>query len=509
MRIASPRARIWCGALAVLLVSALVYLPGLGRNGLRSTEGHRAIPAWHILESGEWLPTRMFEAVYVRKPPGMPWAIAASSFVFGQNEFAARFPSALGSILGALLVFVMAWRWFGLVGGAVAAGLAQALTPGLWAPGRSAEIETLNNLMTAVFAYGLIDLVVAERTRMKWMCVCALALGMFGVALMKGPASFPAMLGAVAAVVLVKGWRPLARRRGVWAGIAVGSMATGGLAWAVFHAMRASPSADAQAVVTDKLVWWHLWRESDFGEVLALAPLTFAGALPGALALLFPFGADARAEAGDAGAGERLRIARTLAWAFVFSVATYLLIGVSNPRYTMPASVFAAPCVGYVWCGLRGAMRPHRARIARVMMLGHPLALLVALLAGAGAWILVAEPARGRDSGRDAGQAMGALLPAESDVWADELVEARPETLWYAQRAAAEGGRHVRAVWRPGLHKPWPDGALFALVRSGGVASGEESRVVTQLDGEPHRLGEFRVHMYDVTLLRTDERGEH
>lgn len=509
------RGRLWLGVIVVAAMSALVYLPGLGRNGLRSTEGHRTIPAWHIVDTGEWLPTRMFEAVYVRKPPGMPWAIALSSMIFGQTEFAARLPSALGSILASLLAFAAAWRWFGSLGGAIAAGIAQSLAPGLWAPGRSAEIETLNNLMTALLVYGLIDILVAKRaasdaesTRRHPAAISVLALGLFGAALMKGPASLPVLAGAILGAALVVGWKPVVRSGAMWLGLFIGMTLSGGLAWMVVDAMRAAtsvtPGAAATGVVTDKLVWWHLWRESDLGEVLALAPLTFAGALPGALALLFPFGPDARAEATDTEAHFRLGIARALALGFVASVAIYLLVGVSNPRYTMPASVFAAPAVAYVWRALRDGMTPVRARIARAMMLGHPLVLLGALLLSAAAWIIVAEPRRGLDSGREAGRELSSWLPDGAEVWSHELVESRPETLMYARLAAAEQGKRVRVIWRPELTAPWPPGVFLALVRSGGVARGEERSARETPGAAIVEVGSTRVHVYEVVLLRVE-----
>ena len=82
-------------------------------GGLSYTEGHRAIPAWEMLESGDWLVTTLFDRVYLRKPPGMAWAIAGSSAVFGQTEFAARFVSAVCSTAMVLVAYGFARRWFG------------------------------------------------------------------------------------------------------------------------------------------------------------------------------------------------------------------------------------------------------------------------------------------------------------------------------------------------------------------------------------------------------------
>ncbi|MFG0259415.1 MAG: ArnT family glycosyltransferase, partial [Phycisphaerales bacterium JB041] len=111
-------ARRWRQVLLLVIVSAAIFLPRLGATGLSMSEGHRAIPAWEMLEDtragdAHWLVPRMFETAYLRKPPGMLWAIAGSTAVFGETEFAARFPSALSAMLLGIAVWWFATRWFG------------------------------------------------------------------------------------------------------------------------------------------------------------------------------------------------------------------------------------------------------------------------------------------------------------------------------------------------------------------------------------------------------------
>ena len=129
---------------AVLLVAVccVVYLPGLGATGFSMSEGHRVIPAWEMLDdarAGEahWMVPRMFGTAYLRKPPGVMWAIAGSSAVLGETEFAARLPSAVAATLLALAVWGFSTRWLGWPWG-LAAGLAHALLPVLWPSARSA-----------------------------------------------------------------------------------------------------------------------------------------------------------------------------------------------------------------------------------------------------------------------------------------------------------------------------------------------------------------------------------
>jgi hypothetical protein len=80
------------GALAVLLIAALIYLPRLGADPLAGTEGHRALPGWELLdrlEAGEPLDRailipRLFQRPYLRKRsrPGANTRSSTSSPTF-------------------------------------------------------------------------------------------------------------------------------------------------------------------------------------------------------------------------------------------------------------------------------------------------------------------------------------------------------------------------------------------------------------------------------------------
>lgn len=84
---------------ACLLVSILwaaIYLPGLGSTELKGEEGRRILPAMTMLETGNWLVPYVGGKPFLRKPPLVNWAIAASFAATGiRNEWTARLPSAL------------------------------------------------------------------------------------------------------------------------------------------------------------------------------------------------------------------------------------------------------------------------------------------------------------------------------------------------------------------------------------------------------------------------------
>lgn len=84
-------------AFAVLLVLwAAIYLPGLGSTELKGEEGRRILPAVTMLETGDWLVPHIGGKPFLRKPPLVNWAIAASMKLTGvRDEWTARLPSAL------------------------------------------------------------------------------------------------------------------------------------------------------------------------------------------------------------------------------------------------------------------------------------------------------------------------------------------------------------------------------------------------------------------------------
>lgn len=472
--------RPWVSALLVVGVCALVYWPMLGSGGLTATEGHRVIPAWSMMDSGDWLVPRLFGQAYLRKPPGIQWAIALSSEVLGRTELAARAVSALSCTLMALVAWVFAGRWFGWRW-ALAGGLAQALMPWMWTVGRQAEIEALHTLMVQLACLSAMDVMMRDRPVRALagaLSGALIALGVTGMALTKGPAGAPALVGAfVGACLARRSWRPAAWAT-VWVGIGVGAAVVG---WTLF-AVSTRLARTGEAAITQG-AGAFLFEPGRIARVIALAPTALAAMVPASLAFLFPWGPDARAEADASDAArERWARARGLALAWAAGLAVCTLAGVGNVRYAMPMAVFAPPAAAAVFAAWRtGGLVRARGAIARAMTLGHPAVITAALLAGAWVWIGTGERALRASSGRDAGVELGRALAGQleggggpAEVWADDLVEARPEVLAYARRAA--GGR-VAIRWTPGLgDRVTPAPGVWVVARED-EGSGERAAV--------------------------------
>ena len=90
------------------------------------TEGLRAIVAAEMLHSGDWLVPRLYGEPLLTKPPGHYVAIATVSWPVGEvREWTARLPS----VLAAMFIVLLLYRWFSRVFDPQAGFVAALLAP--------------------------------------------------------------------------------------------------------------------------------------------------------------------------------------------------------------------------------------------------------------------------------------------------------------------------------------------------------------------------------------------
>ncbi len=209
--------------LLVLAVALFVNCAGIGSGPLAGTEGHRALVAHQMVRSGDYLLPRLYDQIYLAKPPLHYWILAGMEKLTGRaDELIWRLPSAVaGAAMAGFLCF-MAAIWFGRLAGIVS-GMACCSIVALWGQNHTAEIDAINSLASVITACLLIHLAFVERRR---VVVCALCAGLaFGVELLlKGPAGLGAVAGALAGpAVLNRGTRTL-KRPWPWIAVGIGSV---------------------------------------------------------------------------------------------------------------------------------------------------------------------------------------------------------------------------------------------------------------------------------------------
>ncbi|HYE61791.1 MAG TPA: glycosyltransferase family 39 protein [Phycisphaerales bacterium] len=453
--------RAWFQLTLVLVVAACIYWPMLGSSGFAFSEGQRVFPGWAFAREGDWWMPRLLDQPYLRKPPGMPWAVGAFALLFGESEYSARAVSALAVTLGGILAFAFARRWFGGVWGLIA-GLAFLLTPLYWYPGRSAEIEALHNLFVQLAMLSAIDIIVNRpRTRASLLWAIPFALGLAGMATVKGPAALPALIGALTgACIAARSAR----------GLVTGHLITGfliALAFLAFVAGRIlERSADLPEAPVLQGAEQFLWKPGRRLEVLILPASALLAALPWSAPLLL-----ALARPQDRDTREHT-LGRAVSFSVLAALAIYTVIGVYNNRYTMPITTLLPIVTAYAgWRLSRHDLPAWGQRVARHSLMHRPWVWGLALLMAALTSLVYTEHRRDvRTSGRDTGERLGELLPDGALLTGDLLMDHRPEVAWYARERAAKLRKSITVRWTP-AHKNGqgqfplpPPGSFIALL---------------------------------------------
>lgn len=110
----------------LLLLGGFSFFYDLNRLSLRYwDEASYALNAWEMNETGEYINLYQFgkNDFYNTKPPLAIWCMALSMKVFGINEWAVRFPSAIFALLSVLWLFYFCKRWLNMPEAGLVAGL--------------------------------------------------------------------------------------------------------------------------------------------------------------------------------------------------------------------------------------------------------------------------------------------------------------------------------------------------------------------------------------------------
>lgn len=262
--------------IALLIVSALLFLLNLDIPGLTDRdEGSNAEAAREMLESGHWIsPTLNYEPRFA-KPAFAYWLIASSYRVFGVNEFAARFPSALFGITLILLQYLFVTRLAGASIG-LSAALMLLLNIEIITIGRLVLTDSVLMFSTTLAVYSFwLGLYGHGRERhLIWLFYVSMAVAL----LTKGPVGLIIpLLGVIPYLTFTREWSRFKERGSPLAGSAL-LVALGApwyMAMFVIHGSTYAESAQANTIGRFLSV-----LEGHGGTILFYVPVLFFGFFP-------------------------------------------------------------------------------------------------------------------------------------------------------------------------------------------------------------------------------------
>jgi 4-amino-4-deoxy-L-arabinose transferase-like glycosyltransferase len=171
--------------------------------------GQYAGTAWEMVESGSWLVPTLEGIPRLQKPPLVYWITAASLWLFGRNEFAARLPTALALVGLTLVTGGLGARLYGPSRGVVAAAML-GTSFGMVALGKLIMPEPFLALGIALSLLAVVRCAEDPRRR-SWWALAAWAAAALG-SLSKGLHGFllPAVIAALVAALSPGSRRALA-----------------------------------------------------------------------------------------------------------------------------------------------------------------------------------------------------------------------------------------------------------------------------------------------------------
>ena len=194
------------GVFALLLVFAT--LGGLNRPFHTRGEAREALAAQSILAGDSWILPRIYDGRLPSKPPFTHWMMVLSTQLFGDDvmsEAAARFPSALASLLFVLFFFIWVQGYFNRSTALIVSLI--LVTSIEWS--RSATVSRVDMVFSVAVAAAvcaIINFVMGRGRYSKVLLFLALTIGV----LSKGPAAWVIVgLFALTASLVERSWRPV------------------------------------------------------------------------------------------------------------------------------------------------------------------------------------------------------------------------------------------------------------------------------------------------------------
>lgn len=187
-------ARGYC--LLLVLCAGLLFLAGLGRCDLWNPDEPRVAGiAAEMARTGDLVVPRLNGRPFLEKPPLGFWCIAGAFRVLGEHHFAARIALALAAIGGALLVFVLARAMGYGAPTAFVAGFVLATSMEYWTVGRRCIVDMVLCFFTTGAGLCFFNAIRSQAARIPWATGFVLSLG--GALMTKGLVGLAVPLSAL------------------------------------------------------------------------------------------------------------------------------------------------------------------------------------------------------------------------------------------------------------------------------------------------------------------------
>lgn len=195
----------------LVLIAALLFFAGLNSRKLFGSDEPRVAGiAAETAIYGNWTEPALNGKPFLEKPPLYLWCDALSLKLFGNNEFAAKLPSASSAFLGVLALFMLARRMGASGLSAFISGLILATSAQYWDGGRKCMIDIMLAVFILFAFWTFYQLVQAEKLKHKIWWFLALTLSLGGALFAKG------LVGLAIPAVAIGAWlffRDLSNRK--------------------------------------------------------------------------------------------------------------------------------------------------------------------------------------------------------------------------------------------------------------------------------------------------------
>lgn len=341
------------GVLTALLCGVL-FFACLGSTPLSDRdEGEYAASVAEMRRSGDFLIPRLGGRLYLEKPILIFWLVAGSQYLFGQNEFAARLPSAVCAWLTVLLLLWLVGRAGGRPGWGVLSAAAFGLSPLVVLVGRAVLTDMPLTLFTTA---SLLCFFMASQKKghgdLGWYLSAWAGLGL-GF-LVKGPVALAVVLPpALIYSALTGGFLyNLKRSRLHWGALIYLAINLPWYGWAFY---RLGQEFWQGFFVSQNLVRFSQVLLGHGGGLYYYLPVLLLGLFPfAALAwppLLSALRRDWR-QARQAGPEQRLRLLAAIS--ALWTLLLFSLAATKQINYILPAVPFLAILAGDLWLRLLG-----------------------------------------------------------------------------------------------------------------------------------------------------------